>query len=532
MIGVSLPFGWFSDGTNYAPILQLLKQQGVGSVELRTVRAHHTPESVLQAAKVLWSEGFQITVHGSVTGEATAIGELFEPLRLLWDDFGQERLNVTIHPIVGDNAAMLIALSDYILENGLPVTVTLENNRLMPDKTQGDSAALVLEAVEKADRDNIGICFDMGHYAYYVKKNCPDTPDLLPPKAFWKRVRHTHIHAMNDLRTHWPLDGYALPLEQILAKLSFEYFGVYNLELDFPRIARDWTPEAALSNSIPYLRSKLHYCAGLYDTVREQFDGWFRSALEVAKAPDTGTTFALIHSSSYLFKTNGCLWGMDIAFRNARILAKTPAMAKELLKPMQLLVLSHGHRDHYEESTLKLLGENDTLFLVPDFLEERTLSLGIAPEKLVIARPGEKVSLFGMEFLPFVSSHFRPDGKGVREYGYYVTAPGCPSMAFPVDIRDFSKREDVPAADYCFANVWLKDDSAHRENWAPVAQPWAKYMLSFSQKNIFLTHLYEDGRPDDRMWRAEHAQAVTEELNQASPSTRVRIPKRGERIRL
>jgi hypothetical protein len=105
-------------------------------------------------------------------------------------------------------------------------------------------------------------------------------------------------------------------------------------------------------------------------------------------------------------------------------------------------------------------------------------------------------------------------------------------MAFPVDIRDFSKREDVPAADYCFANVWLKDDSAHRENWAPVAQPWAKYMLSFSPKNIFLTHLYEDGRPDDRMWRSEHAQAVTEELNQASPSTRVRIPKRGEVILL
>lgn len=532
MIGVSLPFGWFSDGTDYGPILQLLKQQGVGSVELRTVRAHHTADSVLQAAKVLWDEGFQITVHGSVTGEATAITELFEPLQLLWSELGQEGLNVTIHPIVGDNAAMLIALSDYILENHLPVTVTLENNRLLPDKTQGDSAALVLEAVEKADRENIGICFDMGHYAYYVKKNCPDTPALLPPEAFWKRVKHTHIHAMNELRTHWPLDGYELQLEEILDKLSFEYFGVYNLELDFPRIAGKWTPAAALSNAIPYLRSKLHYCVKLYDTVREEFDGWFRSALEVFQAPDAGTAFALIHSSSYLFKTNGCRWGMDIAFRNARFLAKTPAMARELLKDLQLLVLSHGHRDHYEESTLKLLGENDTLFLVPDFLEERTLSLGIPREKLVIARPGEKVSLLGMEFLPFVSSHFRPNGKGVQEYGYYVTAPGCPSMAFPVDIRDFTKRADVPKADYCFANVWLKDNSADRESWGPVARPWAEYMLSFSEKNIFLTHLYEDGRPDNRMWRAEHAQAVTEQLQKASPNTHIRIPQRGEIISL
>ena len=41
MIGVSLPFGWFSDDSDIQAILQLLKKHGVGSVELRTVRPHH-----------------------------------------------------------------------------------------------------------------------------------------------------------------------------------------------------------------------------------------------------------------------------------------------------------------------------------------------------------------------------------------------------------------------------------------------------------------------------------------------------------
>ena len=528
MISVSLPFGWFSDGADIQSILALLKRHGVGSVELRTVRPQHEPQSVLDAANILWDSGFQVTVHGSVKLLETAISEVFDPLALLLPNLRQEKLNITIHPIAGDNAAMLVALSDYIINNNYPVTIALENNRLLPDKTQGDSAALVLAAVEQADRPNIGICFDMGHYAYYVKKNCPDTPDLLPEKAFFKRVIHTHIHAMKELRTHFPLGAYELPLERYLEKLSFGYFGHYNLELDFPRIAAEWTPEAALEQSLPHLKSKLHHCARLYDEVREHFDSWFDHALSVWKSDKNA--FSLIHASAYLFHTNGCKWGMDIAFRNSRFLAKTPVQAAKLLAPMQLLVLSHGHRDHYEESTLKALANNDMLFLVPDFLEERTLDLGIPKEKLVIAHPGEAVTLFGITFLPFVSFHFRPNGNGVQEYGYYVTAPEHPSMAFPVDIRDFSKKAELPMADYCFANVWLEDNSI--EGWQDVVDAWAQYMLRFSRKNIFLTHLYEDGRPDNRMWRLEHAEAVQQAIWAHSSETQVLIPQRGQCISL
>lgn len=534
MIGVSLPFGWFTDPES-APdgILQRLKALGVGSVELRTVRPHHAPEDVLSAAQTLWDAGLRVTVHGSATSVATAVDDIFTPLRALLRNLRQDKLNVTIHPVCEDNTALLLALSDHILENGYPVTIALENNRLLPDKTEGDSAALVLAAVKAAQRDNVGICFDMGHYAYYVKKNHPDTPELLPDKEFWKYVIHTHIHAMNGLRTHFPLGAYELQLDAILNRLSFEYFGVYNLELDFPRIAKQWTPDAALAQSVPYLQSHLHYCAKLYDTVRQSFDGWFHSALKCWDSPAEGTTFSLIHSSAYLFQTNGFKWAMDIAFRNARLLAKTPAQAGTLLKDLQLMLLSHGHRDHYEESTIRALAENDTLWIVPDFLEERTLALGLRPEKLLIARPGEKLSVGSLEILPFESKHFRPvSGAGVREYGYYITAPGCPSMVFPVDIRDFSQREDIPKADYCFANVWLEDNSADPDSWQPMVEPFAKYMLSFSDKNIFLTHLYEDGRPDHKMWRGEHAQAAEDMLRSLSPDTRIRIPQRGECIRL
>lgn len=529
MIGVSLPLGWLTEQTAPQVLLQLLQDHGVDSVELRTVRPHHEPRAVLLAAQRLWEKGFQITVHGSVSAVETAVEEIFTPLSELLAAMPQESLNVTIHPIVGDNAQLLVTLSDHILSKGLPVTVTLENNRLMPDKTQGDSAKLVLEAVKKANRPNVGICFDMGHYAYYVKKNCPETPDLLPDREFWGYVKHTHIHALKELRTHFPLGAYELPLEAILEQLSFGYFGVYNLELDFPRITPEWTPEAALSQSIPYLQSKLPICARLYDTVRREFDGWFSAALADWEQENS---FSLIHASAYLFNT-GCQWAMDIAFRNARYLAKTPSQAADLLKAAKVMILTHGHRDHYEESTLLALAENDTQFVVPDFLEERTVSLGIAKEKLVIARPGQEISLCGLKLLPFVSSHYRPDGRGVREYGYHVTTPTGVTLAFPGDIRDFSKApRELPPADYCFGHIWLTDEALDRACWERMVRPWAEYMLGFSQKHIFLTHLWEDGRPDNRMWRTEHALAVQEMLLALSPQTRVTIPHRGQTIQL
>ena len=526
MIGVSLPFGWCSDEKMLQSMLPILKKYNVDSVELRTVRPGCDPETVLQAARRLWQEGFRITIHGSVLTLATAVEDVFAPLRWLLENLEQDSLNITVHPITEDNCAMLLALSDHALENGYPVTIALENNRLLPDKTQGDSTALVLSAVETVNRPNVGICFDMGHHAYYVQKNCPETPELLPPKAFWKRVIHTHIHDIKALRTHFPLGDGELSLQRYLGKLDFEYFGLYNLELDFPRIAENWTPEAALEQSLQVLQENMPCCARLYDEVRTNFDTWFQSALKCWETQ--ADSFALIHSSSYLFHTAGCKWGMDIAFRNAGHLAKSPARAAELLKDMQMLVLSHGHRDHYEEETLKALAGNDTIFVVPDFLEERTLALGIPGEKLVVARPGEPVCLFGVTLEPFVSSHFRPDGRGVPEYGYRVTASGCPSMVFPVDIRDFAKLPQTQPGEYCFANLWLEDNA--EEGWRPVLKSWANYMGRLSVKNIFITHLYEDGRPADKMWRGEHSDAAMQEMKQQFPQLTVRVPSRGEVI--
>ena len=203
MIGVSLPFSWFWDDncTQLYHFLDVLAADGVSSIELRTVRAQHTPEHVLSAVRLLWDKGLLCTIHGEVKSAESAVTDVFAPLALLLQEpFRQDSINITIHPIPGDNASMLKALSEHIEANQYPITITLENNRRLPDKSEGDSVAVVLQAVMDAGKSNVKMCLDMGHYAYYVKKFFPDEPNRLPPEEMWSYIGHTHIHGLDGLK--------------------------------------------------------------------------------------------------------------------------------------------------------------------------------------------------------------------------------------------------------------------------------------------------------------------------------------------
>ena len=536
MIGVSLPFKWLIGESDILgdidETLSTLKSHNVKSIEIRTIRAKHKASDALKAAELLWNHGFFITAHAYPTALETAIDEVFVPLKMILEGLRQESLTVTIHPINDDNVAMLNALADYRDAHGYPISFVLENNRLLPDKTEGDATALVLDAVKKADRANVGICFDMGHYLYYRKKNFPNTPFELPPKEFFTRVVHTHIHSAKELTTHFPIQAYPMPLDEMIYPLYPRFYGVYNLELDFPRIKDEFDPLTALVGSVKYLDKAMPIAARLFDEYRESFDSYFMSALKVYGESD-GSHLGLIHSTSYLFNTNGYAWAMDVAFRHARALAKAPDKVAELFRNVKLMVFTHGHADHFEESTIRKLSGNDMKWLVPDFLADDIKEFGISEEKIIVAHADKEVTIGPLTFLPFKSLHFRPDtGKGLDEYGYIVTSDGAPSMSFPGDIRDFSieKLPSLPKTDYCFAHVWLGDNNSFAKNYGNRPEEFSKFMLHFSEKNIILAHLYECGRRDSYMWRHEHAEIIKNSIQGLSKKTNVLIPSPGEMI--
>jgi len=539
MIGVSLPLKWLmsGEGLGVTPetVLAEMKNRGVKSVELRAVGPNTPPSEVVRIVRMLAEYGMQTTVHSGCGSADSAVREVFGPLEELLSSGIQKKLTVTLHPINGDNVAMLHNLADYCDEKGYDVTIALENNRRLPDKSEGDSAALVLDAVKTVNRKNVGICFDMGHYMYYVKKHRPDAPHLLPGQEFFSRVKHTHIHAVDErLETHFPLDTGELRLGEMLHALQYGYLGVYNIELDFPRFAGKREPLPALCGSVDTLRAAMPRLALIYDDIRQNFESRLRRAAAVWEKTE-GTHFALIQSASYLFCTSGFRWAMDAAFRWAYDLAVTPAQVRVLLGGAELMIVSHEHADHFEKETVQALAKTGMKWLIPDFLLKQARAWEIPEENIILAHEGETVCVGPLTILPFRSQHFRPGGgAGVPEYGYHVSAPGEPSLVFPVDVRDFRTETlaELPKADYCFGNVWLGDENALSESCEPFTSQLARFLLHLSEKNLILTHLYENGRTETTMWRTEHGEMLSDAVHALHPETKVHIPRSGDILTL
>lgn len=539
MIGVSLPLPWLC-GAPHAlgdvpAVLTALRERGVSSVELRSVAPHTPRTDVDRVATLLWAHGFSLTVHSSVRACETAVEDVFSPLTDLLAHLLQPRLTLVLHPIAGDNVAMLHALAAHAAQHAYPITFALENNRLLPDHTEGDSTAAVLRIVEQTALPCVGICFDVGHHWYFCKRHHTDAPCPPLPSAFLRRVVHTHIHALDGLRTHFPLDSHEQPPRQWLDALSYGYFGVYNIELDFPRFSDIRDAREALFGSVETLRLDLPFCARLYHGIRTQFDERMMYALRVLEDTRPGTRFSLIHATSYLFNTGGFRWAMDVSLRTAYSLAQTPHRIAELLAPLELMIITHDHADHFEERTVRALAANRLRWVVPDFLVDKAVTWGIPRERILTAVCGRALRIGPLTVLPFAGRHIRPTtGKGIAACGYHIRTDEGLSLAFPADVRDFSLTDlpDLPPADYCFAHVWLGDREETAAEQARRREPFARFMLRFSQSHLLFTHLYENGRRYEDMWRHEHAEQLADMVHRLSPHTATTIPEAGETMAL
>ncbi len=267
MMSVSLPFRELIEGTGLGSdaFLQQLKDAGVGSIELRAVLGMTEPETVLSVAERIWSRGLRVSVHTAPWTRESAVKDVFTPLTGLLQAQKQDSVILVLHPVRGDDLAdtnrqMMDELTAYLKQNRFGAKLALENNRKMPDKSEGDSAALVAQVIRDADPAYAGICFDFGHYAWCTRVWEQDAP-LLPPEAFTSRVIHTHIHALAgaDRRytTHFPLQYGTLPLQAYLNTFRAGYTGVCNLELEAERFTDLMRGEEGILGSLPVLKAAL-----------------------------------------------------------------------------------------------------------------------------------------------------------------------------------------------------------------------------------------------------------------------------------
>lgn len=505
MIGISLPLAYID---TFAPVLPRLFDLGVRRVELQYIE--QSSDRIFAALELLHRIGFTAMLHTACV----------QPTRLLCD------LKTAVKgaedgPIVlildeswTDHVQDIRALAKGICEQSLSVTLALSYSG------KREAAELLFDP-DTAAPPEIGFCLDL--VAARLNGIAFSALDhQIQKKLLCVRVTDTDT----------PIDE---SVRNVLSEISFGFWGTYNVSLSLnPNTSLDDAVESMIGTVVD-LQGQLPFCARLYDDILLHFDERVRHALTVWDQPSRGTYFSLIHSTSFLFQTHGYRWAMDIAFRNTYRLANTPRQAAELFRDLELMIITHGHSDHFEERTVRALAQNPTLWLIPEFLEEQALSWGLPRERMMIARAGEAIKIGPLTVIPFEGRHFRPvTGKGVPALGYYISAQDAPSIVFPADTRDFALKNmpAIPEADYCFANVWLGDKSGFLADYGDLLEDYSRYMLHYSSKNVLFAHLYECNRKPEDMWRRVHARLISEEMHRICPDVQTFIPNSGDVMQL
>ena len=274
-IGCSLPFKLFTCPAEDAACLALLKsgggdvdnllagirRAGAQSVEFRSVGINANPAGFTEAYKRCITAELSVTVHGSMPHDDQSKADFFAPYQGLFQEVGKSPVTITLHALAqpAETAETLDFIADCANKNGYPVLIVLENSR---NKLPGDAANScegVCEILDLAANKELGICWDFGHYYFNLTHFTAD-PGSIPPAEFLAKVCHTHIHAVYNEKTHFPLGVGELPLRSYCDALTASgYRGLFNLELGFSRFYKELDPYKQLIDSINILKESVSH---------------------------------------------------------------------------------------------------------------------------------------------------------------------------------------------------------------------------------------------------------------------------------
>ena len=272
MIGLTLKFSTLAGDESGTPdtgllesyggpdaALEALREQGIGSIEISSVSTRTSVPVTLEMIRRIYDAGLKVTLHGrleNIPGEEYL--RYFAPVfELIFAH--QDSLSVTVHGLT-DRPLTERLVADWA-GKALPVWPGLifaeENQRVKNEAFPGEKAHYRIDAIPALlpDSPNVGICWDMGHYAYNVLMAGKPLGTLPGPEAL-SLVRQTHIHSLKDLDTHHPLERH--PIEEYVRGLkSAGYRGIYNLEVKPPKYYSYRDVREGMEDSIRILRDIL-----------------------------------------------------------------------------------------------------------------------------------------------------------------------------------------------------------------------------------------------------------------------------------
>jgi hypothetical protein len=238
----------------------------------------------------------------------------------------------------------------------------------------------------------------------------------------------------------------------------------------------------------------------------------------------------LTYSANYLLHTAGVHWGIDPYSYTSRTSGMDqPDYVKDLAE-MELIVLTHAHRDHLDMDLIRALSSLPIQWVIPEAMQSLIFSKSpLKPDKVITPKNGTTITFRNLQLTSFDSFHYHKHG-GIEETGYLVKFEN-EKWLFPADIRDFDRRFETvfPHLDGIVAHLWLGKAKA-MESTPPLLGKFCSFFNSLSPSRLLIAHLNELGRVENEMWTERHFYLVKQEMKKMNPQIQIEMVTMGNHV--
>lgn len=240
------------------------------------------------------------------------------------------------------------------------------------------------------------------------------------------------------------------------------------------------------------------------------------AALEEAPGPDAAKSECVLDDirqhgdglaiwwtghNGWLIKSDGLLLGTDLVLDDQSREHLSPISAAEVADELDIAFVTHGHGDHFNAPTSRVLAEKSKcLFVLPRNCQEKAREFGIPQDRIVVARPRKLLEVRGIKIDVLRAIHGNKKGAVYWEANLedcgYVFHMGGKTIMQPGDsvlLEDhlFIKHVDVLFVSPTEHNMQI-DDSITLINELEPASVFPQHRDTYpvTQRNRFWTYAY------------------------------------------
>ena len=205
--------------------------------------------------------------------------------------------------------------------------------------------------------------------------------------------------------------------------------------------------------------------------------------------------------NGWLIKSDDLLLGIDLVLDDQSRKYASPISATELADELDISFITHGHGDHFNAPTSKVLAEKSKcLFVIPRNCLDKARDFGIPKNRIVVARPRQPMEVRGIKVDPLRAFHGNRKGAVYWEANLddcgYVFHLGGKSIMQPGDsvlLEDhiFVKHVDVLFVSPTEHNMQIDDSITLINELEPdYILPQHRDTYPVTQRSRFWTYAY------------------------------------------